>query len=173
MQGDMTMAVDVAMRHFQAFWPWAAEFGLLDAVLAIFMPTEKAAEGQPAPQLQPWMYVNIVLEHAQALVPVSRDLLDVDAAVKTCRSEQESLGTGSRSLLNLASRIAKTSGAFARVSKQVMQQPRMFQLMAQVPRMPLRVAACLSAKTCCLPIRLLGFGLKCGALSAGNAEQAG
>eukprot|EP00892_Ulva_mutabilis_P007162 jgi/Ulvmu1/4818/UM020_0103.1 len=129
--GDMTMGLDVAMRHFQAFWPWAAEFGLLDAVLAIFTPAEKAAEGQPTPQLQPWMYVNIVLEHAQALVPISLDLLDVDAAVKTCMSEQEAFGTGSRTLLHLASRVARTSGATARVGKHVMLRPRMFQLMAQ------------------------------------------
>jgi len=135
-QGDMTMGLDVAMRHFQAFWPWAAEFGLLDAVLAIFMPDEKAAQGQATPQLQPWMYVNVVLEHAQALVPIGRDLLDVDTAVKTFRSEQESLGSGSRTLASFASRIARTSNASARISREVMRRPRMFQLMSQVCPLP-------------------------------------
>lgn len=133
-QGDMTMALDVALRHFQAFWPWAAEFGMLDAILSIFMPEEKAAAEQTAPQLQPWMYVNVVLEHAQALVPLTRDLLDVDAAVRTCKAENGvPIKAGSSTLANLASRIARTSGAFARVSKQVVDRPRMFQLMSQVP----------------------------------------
>lgn len=133
-QGDMTMALDVALRHFQAFWPWAAEFGMLDAILSIFLPEEKAATGQAAPQLQPWMYVNVVLEHVQALVPLTRDLLDVDAAIRACKAENGvPIRPGSGALASLASRITRASGAFARVSKQVMDRPRMFQLMSQVP----------------------------------------
>lgn len=133
-QGDMTMALDAALRHFQAFWPWAAEFGILDAVLSIFLPAEKAAKGQFTPQLQPWMYVNVVLEHVQALVPLTRDLLDVDAAVRTCKVEADMPLTGSNTLTLFASRVARNSGAMTRVSKQVMDTPRMFQLICQVAR---------------------------------------
>lgn len=127
-QGDMTMALDVALRHFQCFWPWAAEFGLIDAIMSIFMPEEKAANGPGPPQLQPWMYVNVVVEHAQALVPLTGDLLDVDAALKTCKPDS--------TLANLVSRITRNSGGIARISKQVMERPRMFQLMSQVTPPP-------------------------------------
>lgn len=81
LQGDMTMALDLDLRHFQTMWPWLAEMSILTAVLSIFVPAERGRRAAVMPRIQPWFYINIVLEHFQALLPITRDLLDVDAAV--------------------------------------------------------------------------------------------
>lgn len=75
------MALDLDLRHFQTMWPWLAEMSILTAVLSIFVPSERGRRAAVMPRIQPWFYINIVLEHFQALLPITRDLLDVDAAV--------------------------------------------------------------------------------------------
>lgn len=75
------MALDLDLRHFQTMWPWLAELSILTAVLSIFVPVERGRRAPVLPRIQPWFYINIVLEHFQALLPITRDLLDVDAAV--------------------------------------------------------------------------------------------
>jgi hypothetical protein len=77
----MTMALDLDLRHMQTMWPWLAELSMLNAVLSIFVPAEKGRRPTAVPRVMPWFYINIVLEHFQALLPITRDLLDVDAAV--------------------------------------------------------------------------------------------
>lgn len=75
------MALDLDLRHFQTLWPWLAEISILTAILSIFVPAERRRLSNKLPRIQPWFYINIVLEHFQALLPITRDLLDVDAAV--------------------------------------------------------------------------------------------
>jgi hypothetical protein len=75
------MALDLDFQHFQTMWPWLAELSLLNAVLSIFTPAERERRTPPVPRVMPWFYINIVLERFQALLPITRDLLDVDAAV--------------------------------------------------------------------------------------------
>jgi hypothetical protein len=141
MQGDLTMALDLDLRHFQVLWPWLAEMSVLSAVLSIFMPPEKGASVNPVPLVQPWMYINVVLEHFQALVPITKDLLDVDAAVTASCSfgpehEPRPVETNpSRQLHQLATmtRFAReTLELSERLSEQVVERPGVFQLMAQV-----------------------------------------
>jgi hypothetical protein len=71
-QADMTMAVDVLFSRFQTRWPWLTdEANVLAAVLAIFVPDEKYADdGAPPATVDPWLYVNVVLEHTQVCAPL-------------------------------------------------------------------------------------------------------
>ena len=84
------MGVEVVFKHFLTRWPWLCELSLLNAVVAIFCPPAAAAAAPDTPTVQPWMYVNVVMESTQAVVPVSRDLLKLqarphDSASSCCR----------------------------------------------------------------------------------------
>lgn len=75
------MALDLDLRHFQTMWPWLVEISMLTSVLSIFVPAERFRKGAVIPRIQPWFYINVVLEHFQALVPLTKDVLEVDGAV--------------------------------------------------------------------------------------------
>jgi hypothetical protein len=153
-QADGTMGVEVVLKHFLTRWPWLCELSLLTAVTAIFCPPSAVDAVDDAPTVQPWMYVNIVLESVQAVLPVSKDLLKLNETLALAHGQAERrTGGGSalpaagdgrsggaygkskskrRSLMQLTSiaRFVKSDTSDT-LSQAVVDRPAVFQLMCQ------------------------------------------
>lgn len=71
------MGVEVMLSKMQCMWPWLLELGLLNAILSIFTPAEKYPDIPIAPTVNPWFYVNLVLNQVQVVLPVNDEILTV------------------------------------------------------------------------------------------------
>ena len=158
MQADGTMGVEAIFRHFLCRWPWLLDLGLAAAATAIFCPPASAAAPADLPQVQPWMYVNLIMESTQAVVPLSRDVLKVGATLSAmherygdmapgqalfaqgskkpaaARARTGGDGGGKRGLMQLhtiARYVKSTAEAADAVSAAVVERPAVFQLMCQ------------------------------------------
>jgi hypothetical protein len=126
------MALDVFFQSFQTRWPWLCELSLISAMLSIFLPDEKATPAPAEPSVLPWMYVNVVLNQFQAILPVSKDLLEINSVL---RSFEDHFSSGQRQLRHLVTltRMAREAPESTdKVCRQVVDRPGVFQLMSQV-----------------------------------------